>query len=259
MSDTAWRYEGSWRSLENTSAKQEGSIHDDAPARQLGFRGAFVPGSVVGACALPAILDRFGSRWFDGGWYDLKFVEPVYTTDRVRAIAEPAGDELACRVESRDERLCCVGRAGLGYSEPWSGFGGPPDLFPGAEVGRSFEPRSLEITRAGAAHTIDAGSDSSSLWEELIHPEHLMVEALHMVDWDLVPLEHVRAPGIWGQHAIKMKKALPYGRYRMSEHLAEKGSSGRTRFVCFEFRVTDVSGGEVAVGRHKCKFIRADL
>lgn len=49
---------------------------------------------------------------------------------------------------------------------------------------------------------------------------------------------------------------MPYGRYRLSEFLANKGASGRALFVEFQFCVTDVGGNEVAVGRHKCKFLR---
>jgi len=47
-------FEGPFRKLINTAADRKGSIHDDAEARKLGFRGGFVPGSVVGSAALPA-------------------------------------------------------------------------------------------------------------------------------------------------------------------------------------------------------------
>jgi len=259
VSEQAWHYEGTWRALRNTAAEKAGSIHADEPARKLGFRSAFVPGSVVGACALPALLDRFGMSWFDGGWYDLTFVEPVYTTDRVRAIGLSEGEDIACRVESEDGRLCCSGRAGLGYSDPWRGFGGPDEIFPLANVGQKFAPRTVDFTRDEVLRTLDAGPEHADCWESLIHPEHLMAAALHMLDWDLVPLEHVRGPGMWAEHAFKIRKPMPYGRYRMSEHLAEKGSSGRTHFVYFQFAIANESGEEVAVGRHKCKFIRTDL
>ena len=82
--------------------------------------------------------------------------------------------------------------------------------------------------------------------------------ALRALDWKLVPIVGTKPPGMWAEHAIKVMKPMPYGQYRLSEYLAEKGISGRTYFVDFQFIVSDDSGDEVAVGRHKCKFIRKD-
>lgn len=263
MIDKDWQYSGPWLGLKNTSAQKKGSIHDDEPARQLGFRGAFVPGSVVGCCAMPAILDCFGLDWFEGGWYDFNFVSPVYTSDKVRSVAAFSHDGMACRVETEDDRLCCAGRAGLGYEDPWSGAGGLEHIFPEARIGQTFEERTIDINRDQVQPMLDAAGDDSSCWERLIHPQHLMGVALRTVDWDLVPLVGVRAPGMWAQHAIKVSRPMPYGRYRLVEHLAEKGSSGRTHFVDFQFALFDDNGDdngdEIAVGRHKCKFIRSDV
>ncbi len=258
MTDQNWQYQRPWLGLKNISASKKGSIHDDEPARKLGFKGAFVPGSVVGSCAMPAILERFGLDWLEGGWYDFKFVTPVYTSDRVRATAALCDDGLTCRVETDDDRLCCAGRAGLGYDDPWTVHGGPAHIFPEAIVGQTFEEQTLEISRDHVRPMLDAGGDDSSCWNTLIHPEHLMGVALRMVNWELVPRVGVRDPGMWAEHAIKIRKPMPYGRYRLSEFLAQKGDSGRTHFVDFQFTVSDDGGDEVAVGRHKCKFIRTD-
>jgi hypothetical protein len=219
-------FETGFRRLENTSAAQEGSIHDDEPARKLGFKGAFVPGSVVGTSAMPAILAHFGSDWMEGGWYDFNFVSPVYTSDNVRTVATPDGDNLMCRVETSDERLCCAGRAGLGYRAPWTQNFAAEDVFPDAHVGETFDEREIDITFDAVEPMLVAGADNNAPWNEFVHPEHLMSVALHAVDWLRV--------------------------------LASKGTSGRTHFVEFQFRLTDLQSNEVAVGRHKCKFIRAD-
>ena len=65
------RFEGTFRRLVNSASEQKGSIHDDAEARKLGFRGGFVPGSVVGTAALPPVWQAFGESWFEGGWYSM--------------------------------------------------------------------------------------------------------------------------------------------------------------------------------------------
>jgi predicted heme/steroid binding protein len=43
--------------------------------------------------------------------------------------------------------------------------------------------------------------------------------------------------------------------YTLSEHLADKGLSGRTAYVDYQFEVTDDSGALCATGRHKIKWI----
>jgi len=252
-------YEGDWRKLGNPSADRKGSIHDDEPARQLGFKGAFVPGSVVGTCAMPAIIERYGKAWFDGGWFDMTFVSPVYTSDSVRAVARDADEGMAFEVVTDDDRLCCAGRAGTGYIDPWSTSGGPDDVFPDAHIGERFEDQAIEITREHTAGMLGAGGDPAPLWDDLIPPLHLMAVALQMVDWHRVPVPGTRPPGMWARHAIKVNSPMPYGSYVMKEYLVEKGASGRTLYVEFQFSLHRSSGEEVAVGRHKCKFIRADV
>lgn len=252
------QYNGSWKGLQNTAENKKGSIHDDEPARKLGFKGAFVPGSVVAASAMPAILDEFGANWLNGGWYNFTFVTPVYTSDQVRTTAAVNDDSWTCRIESRDARLCCTGQAGIGYREPWSDAGGNDDVFPDAQVGQVFDEATLDISLEDVQPMLTAAGDDSSLWESIIHPEHLMAAALGIVDWGLVPLPGVKAPGMWAQHAIKVARSMPYGRYHIREYLAAKGISGRTHYVDFQFAVLDESGKEIAVGRHKCKFIRSE-
>ncbi len=99
-------YQGPWRRLVNSAATSAGSIHDDEAARKSGFEGGFVPGSTVGTLALTAILDHYGTRWMEGGWYSLNFVAPVYEHNDVRAVGEPApgSDDLSVRVETREGR-----------------------------------------------------------------------------------------------------------------------------------------------------------
>jgi hypothetical protein len=254
----AWQYAGEWRHLANTAADRKGSIHDDGAARGLGFKGAFVPGSVVGAAAMPAIIDRFGPAWLRGGWYDFNFVSPVYVDEDVRTVAEPSAEGITCRVETRDGRLCATGRAGLGDSVPWTTEGGPESVFPNAAIGTSFGPLEVEIDADETAKLLEASGDASPCWSEWIPPEQLMPIALRLVDFGKVPIENVRQPGMWAQHAIVVGEPICFGtRYAMVERLAEKGASGRTRYLSFEFEVTNPDGIVVAVGRHKCKFLNA--
>ena len=257
MSATAWQFTGDFKQLGNPSAEKKGSIHDDEPARKLGFKGAFVPGSVVGTVAVPAIMERFGESWFGGGWYNFKFVTPVYTSDDVHVTGSQAGDDIEIRVMTRDGRLCLAGRAGLGYKQAWSD---PPaseeDVFPGAVVGYKFDAKTLTVDKSQAEGMLAAAKDTSALWDRLVPPEHWMGVALRMMDWKQVPLTGIRPPGMWAEHSLMVKRPLGYGTWHLSEFLVAKGRSGRANFVDCEFSIRDTSGNEVAVGRQKNKFIR---
>jgi hypothetical protein len=254
---TNWKYKGDFNHLSNTAANKKGSIHDDEPAQKLGFKGAFVPGSVVGAYAMTAVINRFGKDWFNNGWFDFNFVSPVYTSDEVVTTASEAeGDVIECNVFDRQERLCCIGRAGTGSDLPWSDDPGDESIFPNAKLGTQFQEHSLTIEYPDVEPLLDAACDSAGHWRDHIHPEHLMPIALKICDFKLTPFEGVRPPGMWAQHALFQREPLPYGDYRMTEYLAEKGASGRTHFMTFQFHLFDASDREVAVGRHKCKFIR---
>src|SRR5947199_254724 len=61
----------------NTAESPENKIHDDAVARQYGFRGGLVPGVTVYAYLTHPLVAAFGAAWLERGTADVRFVEPV--------------------------------------------------------------------------------------------------------------------------------------------------------------------------------------
>ena len=268
---TATSFTGRWRKLANISADSKGSIHDDEAAQKLGFRGAFVPGSVVGTAALEGAFEQFGSRFLDRGWYDLTFVSPVYEQDDVRATAESVdGDDLAVRVEDASGRLCCSGRTGLDGGVPWryedDGTHGAEGVLPGLELGTEFAgstfsviPRDIEPLLTGAGEASEWYTLKSPWGGPVVPPERLQRIALDVSRTKRLEIGGVREPGMWAGHALVMRAPLFLGRvYSMSERVVDKGRSGRAVFLTYEFRVTNGAGDEVAVGRHKVKWLAAE-
>ena len=261
---------GPWRRLINTAAANKGSIHDDAEAEKLGFRGGFVPGSVVGTAAMPAVVAAFGTKWMVGGWYSFTFVSPVYIEDEVREVATRAGADIAVQVADRTGRLCCSGRAGLGTILPWDvaedGAHGAGSVFPGIELGHTFTPWKFTPERDVCLGMVEAAGDQTPWYREgspwggpVVPPEYLHVLALHLLrqpDQPSTPeVVGVRGPGMWAMHDLVLHAPLPVdGTYTMNERVVDKGRSGRTLFLTYEFEVTS-GGGLVAQGRHKAKWI----
>src|SRR3989441_210846 len=73
----------------NTAESPENKIHDDAVARQYGFRGGLVPGVTVYAYLTHPLVAAFGAAWLERG-------TPVTTYDDARAgeYLEKVGDAL---------------------------------------------------------------------------------------------------------------------------------------------------------------------
>jgi hypothetical protein len=85
---------GQERRPRNLSAGAVGSIHDDATATSLGFRGGTVAGSIHMDQFPPLLLEAFGPGWFESGSLSLYFRHA--TTDGEPVIAllgrPPAGE-----------------------------------------------------------------------------------------------------------------------------------------------------------------------
>src|SRR3954469_1965957 len=81
---------GSLRRPRNLAANQRGSIHDDATAQKLGFRGGTVAGSIHMDQYPPLLLAAFGQEWFEPGSLSLNFKNATTSGEPVVAfVGEP--------------------------------------------------------------------------------------------------------------------------------------------------------------------------
>lgn len=256
-------YRGRWKRLGNTSAASAGSIHDDNKAKELGFRSGFVPGSVVASAAIPLIFERFGADWMQGGWFSFSFASPVYTSDEVQACGEDGEGGLDLFVQTRDSRLCCGGQAGLGFVQPWrSGREPDAEVFPELDIGFTFPKVDIVITREDVVPMLDAAGDEGAWYRQdspwggpVAPPEQLLPIALQTMRGTRLPLPGKKGSGIWARHHISLREPLRYDQsYRFTQWLVDKGRSGRTLFVEYEFEVA--RGNDVIVlGGHRGKWL----
>lgn len=264
-------YEGTWRRLKNLSIDREGTPHHPETAKAIGFRAPAVPGNTVSGAAMPAIVECFGADWLEGGWYSFKFVTPVHADEDVREVAEPAPERdgvVNLRVETREDRLCCVGQAGAGGGPPWQPeLDGTQagDVFPHIELGRSLDEIEFTANESEGSRAVDASGDQtawygdSSPWgRPIVPPGRLMNEALEQVRAHVQMGEAVVSPLIWAEHAVHFEHPLFLDvPYRMAQQFVDKGRSERTGYVTQEFTVRDSAGVLFATGRHKLKWLMA--
>jgi hypothetical protein len=262
---------GQWRRLKNQDADLRGSIHDEDVARAAGFEGALVPGNTVGTAAMPAVLACYGPPWMDGGWYEFKFVGPVYEHDDVREVAEPlAGMEtLSFRIENKSGRICCLGRAGLGPELPWDagkdGRRGAEGVLPDIDIGLSYDESEFSVSPEDVAPMLRAAAEDSAWYREaspwgapVVPPEWLMDVASRQRPPRTLRYDGIREPGMWSAHSLTLRRPLMLATpYAMRCHVADKGRSRRTVFLTHEFTVSDEQGAELAVGRLQTKWFAA--
>lgn len=105
-----------WAARNWSADAGEGSIHDDATASKLGFRGGTVAGDVHMNQFPPVLRRVFGDRWFETGNLSLSFRNATVDQEKVRVFAEqPAEGACQTRVwmEREDGLLVAEGTAAV--------------------------------------------------------------------------------------------------------------------------------------------------
>jgi hypothetical protein len=114
---------GPYRAPRNLAATQRGSIHDDATAKKLGFRGGTVAGSIHMEQFPPILLRAFGERWFENGGLSCYFRNATTDGEPVRTLAQVPSHARDAQVniwmERDDGTQVLEGTASVGHpAEP---------------------------------------------------------------------------------------------------------------------------------------------
>lgn len=151
---------GEFRQPRNAAAEAKGSIHDDATASKLGFKGGTVAGSIHMDQFVPGLIDLYGDRWFETGAMSLYFTQATVDREAVRATVEPDGDRARLTMHNEAGAQICEGTASLGR-DPRS------ELARRMETQTPTEPSALRILK-----TMTLGDEHRDI-PVRIEPEHL--------------------------------------------------------------------------------------
>lgn len=103
MSEAAIATGELWRARNWSADAGEGSIHDDATASELGFRGGTVAGSIhMDQCAA-LLVDVYGKEWFERGGLSLFFLNATTDGEAVQVSCDIPADRGQARVWVRRE------------------------------------------------------------------------------------------------------------------------------------------------------------
>lgn len=269
---------GPWRAPRNEAANQRGSIHDDATAQQLGFRGGTVAGSIHLEQFPPLLLRLWGPRWFEQGSISAYFRNATTDQERVRAFAEVPevrrrDEQVRIWMEDAEGRLVLEGSASVGES-------GVPThleqvranqrmdgdirilghLRPGQELGpvRTSLPLDAGAARMRVITEPLEWYTGPSPWGGPIATPALMVRILRAVERDIerrhpavglfgaIELRHLNGPVLLGKE------------YVASGRLLDVGETPKSEFLWYESTLTDPeSGAPVARMYMMTRFMKA--
>lgn len=103
LTEQAHEIAGDFRRPHNTASQAKGSIHDDATASKLGFRGGTVAGSLHMDQYVPLLLQAFGEPFMERGNVSLYFRQATVDMEAVRAFVVPTPGEPRARLRMENE------------------------------------------------------------------------------------------------------------------------------------------------------------
>jgi hypothetical protein len=263
----------------NNASKVAGSIHDDATATKLGFRGGTVAGSIHLELFPPILLKAFGQRWFERGTISTYFVNATTDREAVRAfVKQPSHDAADAQVDiwvERDDGMrVAEGTASVGNpEEPSALMRRPLDRFDagqlrilgGLRVGDRFDECDAFITKATMSERMKVITEpldwyfKPSPWGDAIATPATMVQLLYAQSIATLRGKLGQAVGLFG--AIELRNingpVLVEHPYRVGGSIVALGQSPRTEYMWFETALNEADGKRVAEMRMLLRFMKA--
>ncbi len=270
---------GPLRRSVNNARNVSGSIHDDAMATKLGFRGGTVAGSIHLELFPPLLLKAFGQRWFERGTISMYFLNATTDREAVRAfLKEPPRDAADAQVDAwieRDDGMrVAEGTASVGSPEdPTALLRRPLDRFDAGQlrilgplkVGDRFDECDAFLTKDATAERMKVITEplkwytKPSPWGGAIATPATMVHLLYTQSIATLRGKLGQAVGLFG--AIELRNingpVLVERPYRVSGSIVALGQSPKTEFMWFETALDEAAGKRIAEMRMLLRFMKA--
>ena len=263
----------------NNARHVPGSIHDDATATKLGFRGGTVAGSIHLELFPPLMLTAFGDRWFERGTISMYFLNATTDREAVRAfVKQPTPDAADAQVDiwiERDDGMrVAEGTASVGSpNEPSALLRRPLDRFDpgqlrilgGLKVGDRFDECDALLTKDAMTARMKLITEplewytKPSPWGGAIATPATMVQLLYSQSIATLRGKLGNAVGLYG--AIELRNingpVLVEHPYRVSGSIIALGQSPKTEYMWFETALNEADGKRVAEMRMLLRFMKA--
>ena len=278
--ETAGVLQGPVRAPRNRArASGNGSIHDDATAQKLGFRGGTIAGSIHMDQFPPVLLRAFGQQWFETGSLSLSFRNATIDGEDVIAfVAVPPRDrdvQVDVKMERPDGTLVAEGTAGVGKPDAETHLttvdlrATPTDdlrILEGIQPGHALAAHEETLSPSGVRTRIESGGltepldwyTSDSPWGGPIANPSTLVQLLRNRSGDFGP--HIsKSVGLFGAIEIRHHNGpVLFGvPYRVTGEVVAVGASPKTEYVWYDTRAHDSDGRLVAAMRMQLRWMKA--
>lgn len=270
---------GPYRAPKNMSREAKGSIHDDATAQRLGFRGGTVAGSIHMEQFPPLLVGVFGPAWFERGGLSCYFRNATTHEEPVRALVEKpesAIDDRQVKVwmEHEDGRQVLEGTADLGApAEPSMvrsvlanrHLGGDLRILAGVGEGQLIDPVPSRIDRDVAESRREVVTEpldwyfGDSPWGSAIATPNLMVRVMRAMEQGLTGLRAQRAVGLFGAIEVKHVNGPVFidHEYENRGKVLALGETPKSEFIWYESILAEPGGKDVASMIMMLRFMKA--
>jgi hypothetical protein len=270
---------GPLRGSRNEAIEMEGSIHEDATAERLGFRGGTVAGSIHLELFPPLLIEAFGPRWFERGTLSVYFRNATTDRELVRAFVDvpPAGEgdaQVAVRIEREDGLLVGDGTASVGEPDDRTALGQrdlqafPPGelrILEGIEPGHSLGEHEGCVAAARQRERLPVVTEPLDWYREaspwggpVLTPAS---EVALLYDGPVLGLAGRPASAVGLFSAIELRHfngpLLPNLIYRVTGTILAVGQSPKTEYIWFDTEARDDEGTLVAGMRMQLRWMKA--
>jgi len=268
---------GPLRQSVNQAQNIEGSIHNDAVASKLGFRGGTVAGSIHLELFPPLLLQAFGDRWFDNGTLSINFKNATTDREPVRAhleVPEQQSDaQVRAWIERDDGMLVGEGTASVGEPDEAPALQqldltrwevGELKILAGLSAGDKIETAEVKMSSKPQASRLDIITEpldwySDSPFGGPIASPATIVHFLYTHPAKVIGRASGKAVGLFGAIEVRhINGPLLLDRtYNVGGIILAVGESPKTEYLWFESHADTLDGIRVAEMRMQLRWMKA--
>lgn len=254
-----------------------GSIHDDATAQKLGFRGGTVAGSLHMEQFPPLLCHVFGPRWWQNGGMSLYFRYATSDREAVRCFAKqdkPLQSVTKAStniwMEDVEDHLVAEGTASIGGVDELSALRmrisdvpKPNDLriLKAMQIGDVSKAVAVKIEREALKRRLEVITEPSSVYESdspYCTPA-LMVQAMRASESEIMVRHKDMGVGLFGAIELQHINGPVYvGRdYTCTTTVLAVSETPKTEYVWYESMLHDEANQEIASMLMMLRFMKA--
>ncbi|MFN3513714.1 MAG: hypothetical protein ACK41C_11745 [Phenylobacterium sp.] len=259
---------GPLRAPRNTAQEIKGSIHDDATASKLGFRGGTVAGSIHMDQFVPLLVAEYGESWLGRGTISLMFKQATVDGEPVRAVLRSGAKHARLSMFNEAGALICEGTASPG-ADPTSELArrladqrppAPGALRILAAIRPGDEARDLPLVIAESAlkTRMETITEPLAAYEAGVLPPSMVVLLAHGARAAVVGSAG-KAVGLFGALEVETIKGPLYAgtAYVGRTRVHALADSPKTEAVWYDVFIAEPGGDDVARVRFFLRFMKA--